>query len=433
MRRQLAVILILTALSQLAAFFKLWFTARVFGIGSELDGYNLALVAPAMVSGVMAGVLQTGLFPVRANLYAKKGMRATEAFERAVLLGSACLGIIFTILVVVGSEWLARAMTPVSQAAVRTAFLVAMPYTATLIAFNLIADCSSYLLAMRDKFQYAAGAPILNGVLGGLLLAWWPEGGLQSLLVGTVCGTMLQLTICFYGLRQSGFSLLGNSPAMSGLSEFRELLLLGSWVLPGVLFSNLIVSLPPIWAAQYGEGAVSAFGYAYRLHSSLVQLLVMASSTLILARFSELIAVQQIAAVRRLLRLATLWSILIGVAGVIIVWGAGENLLIWLFQGRFDAHAASRVADLWIWLTMGLGFSLLGNVFAKLWQAQSRPRLISAMAASSLLSMCMGYFVLRGLIGEEAIALAMSLAAMAVVLLGCRYLNLRPHLKKAQG
>lgn len=46
MRKQLAIISLLTAASQLAAFLKLWFTARIFGIGPELDGYNLALVLP---------------------------------------------------------------------------------------------------------------------------------------------------------------------------------------------------------------------------------------------------------------------------------------------------------------------------------------------------------------------------------------------------
>lgn len=433
MRRQLVIVSLLTALAQLAAFFKLWFTARVFGVGSELDGYNLALVIPAMISGIMAGVLQTGFFPVRARLHAQGDFVATEAFERAVFWGSTALGIVCALLLAVVTPWLAIAMTLADQPLVREAFSFVLPSVAMLVALNMACDCSGFLLAMRGRFAYAAGAPIVNGILGGLLLALWPEGRLHNLVLGTVIGVLAQLTLCLVGLYKSEFRILGILPSWSSiLPRWREMLSLGGWVLPGVFFSNLVVSLPPVWAASFGEGAVSAFGYAYRLHTSLVQLLVMASSTLILARFSQLIAEQSKSGVYRLLRQAAVASLAIGMACLVFVWGFGELLLVWLFSGRFDAEAASRVTTLWTWLTAGLGFTLLGNVFAKLWQAQSRPKLISAMAASSLMALCICFVAFRGLLNERAVALSLSVAPMAVVLLGCKFLDFSRQSLRAQ-
>ena len=98
-------------------------------------------------------------------------------------------------------------------------------------------------------------------------------------------------------------------------------------------------------------------------------------------------------------------------------------MLGWLFRGRFDSNAASRVTAIWTWLTAGLGFALLGNVFAKLWQAQSRPRVISVMAGAGLVALCVCYFGLRSLLGELAISAAMTGASAIVVVLGLRFLD----------
>ena len=117
-------------------------------------------------------------------------------------------------------------------------------------------------------------------------------------------------------------------------------------------------SLPPLWAAKYGEGAVSAFGYAYRLHSAALQLLVIACSTLILARFSDLVARNDTEALRRILTKAGMLSLVIGGGGVLMVWGLGAISLEWIFGGRFDDSAAVRVSSHWLLLTISLPFAL---------------------------------------------------------------------------
>lgn len=419
MRRQLAVVTVLTALSQLAAFFKLWFTAGLFGVGSEIDGYNLALVAPILISGVLSGIIQTGFFPLRARLHAQGDPEATRAFERTVFWVSTVLGVLLALLILLSTPWLTRYMTVDDQPSVRDMFLFALPFVALLVPLNMACDCSGYILAMRDKFAYAAGAPILNGILGGLLLFVWPEGGLLALVLGTVIGLSAQLLICLLGLHKCRFSVWGRFPSRTNLlAQGREMLYLGGWILPAVFFTNMISALPPVWAASYGEGVVAAFGYAYRLHSSVIQLLIMSSSTLILARFSTLIAEQDHAGVRRLLAQAAIASFAIGILGIVMVWFLGEPLLLLVFGGRFDTQAAEKVAQLWFWLTIGVGFAIMSNVFAKLWQAQSRPKIMSLMAVFSLLAVYLSFITFRESMGEQAIALALSAAPAVALIMG---------------
>ncbi|MBF8161397.1 lipid II flippase MurJ [Ectopseudomonas guguanensis] len=425
MKRQLVIISLLTIASQLAAFAKLWFTARILGVGPEMDGYNLSIVFPTMIAGVAAGVLQTGLFPVRAKLNVAASVSDVLAFERSVLLGMAVLGGAVSLFLVITSPIMVDALAASASVSVRSSLAFAYPFAAALVMLNFVGDSCGYLLAMRDRFAIAAAAPVANGVLGAFLLAAWPEGGLFNLVVGTVLGLTLQVCICFWGLKLTGFTFFGDLPVWKNTKEsWQEMLSLGGWILPGVVVSNLVVSLPPLWAAKYGEGAVSAFGYAYRLHSAALQLLVIACSTLILARFSDLVARNDTEALRRILTKAGMLSLVIGGGGVLMVWGLGAISLEWIFGGRFDDSAAVRVSSHWLLLTISLPFAIIGNVFAKLWQAQKRPKLISIMAFISLSGLILSYFLLRYPLQEFSLPVAMSISAFLVAAVGVRYLNL---------
>jgi peptidoglycan biosynthesis protein MviN/MurJ (putative lipid II flippase) len=199
---------------------------------------------------------------------------------------------------------------------------------------------------------------------------------------------------------------------------FQEIVRLGAWILPGVVFSNLAVSLPPIWAARFGEGAVSAFGYAYRLHLSAVQLLIMASSTLILAKFSSLVANNNTEQIRKLLKGAALMSLMLGVVVFLVVATAGEYILKILFGGKFNEAAAEQVNANWTLMSLGVGFSLLGNVFAKLFQAQARPKVLSLMSVVGFLTLTASFLLLSDHMNEGAVAAAMVCSSISGVLLG---------------
>jgi peptidoglycan biosynthesis protein MviN/MurJ (putative lipid II flippase) len=156
----------------------------------------------------------------------------------------------------------------------------------------------------------------------------------------------------------------------------------------------------------------------------MVQLLVMASSPVILAHFAELVANHEIVAVRSIIAKSAVASAILGVLGIVLVGVIGAPLLTVVFGGRFDAEAATRVAHHWWWMTTGLAFLILGNVFAKLWQSQQRPRQISVVAAAGLVVLVATFFCLKGILLEFSVPAAMSASAVAIVVLGVPRLRL---------
>ncbi len=421
MRRQLITVSTLTAIAQGAGFLKLWLTARLFGVGVELDGYFLALAAPTFLAGTLSGMLQTALFPVRARLAESQNREVVERFERGVLAGLLVVGLaIAALILLAGSKLLVQVGGSVAPSVLDAATFV-LPFAALLVPLNAIGDGMGYLLAMRDRYPIAAAAPIANALLGAGLLAAWPEGGLVNLALGTVAGAAVQVAICAWALQHSGFTLFASVPSLGKFAgEWREMLRLSAWITPGVVFSNLSATLPTVLIASYGEGAISAFGYAWRFHQFAILLLVMAASPVLLASFAQLVAQGDETALRVLLRKALWLSLGIGLFGLVVVFFLGETLLRLIFGGRFDAASAHQVAAHWVWLSVALGPALLGNVFAKVWQARRQVRLISVLAGIGLVGFLALHAILSPWLAVYSVAAAVGLASIIVPLAGWR-------------
>jgi len=419
MRQQIVLVFIANALAFAAGFLKLWFIARLFGVGIELDGYYLALTMPTFISGLVSGLLQTGLFPVRARLAHDSSQDTVERFERTVLAGCSLVGALIALILALVIFTIPGIMGADTQSSVWQTTAYVLPYALALIPLNALGDAMGYLLAFRGRYHWFAAAPVANALLGTGLLACWPEGGLLNLAVGTLLGLVLQVGWCAWFLKHGGFRLAGPLVRAGEVAvAWREMLRLGGWILPGILFSNLTATMPIILVATYGEGAVSAFGYAWRLHTYAVQLLVMGMASVILARFSELVAQGDLVVVRRLLN-KTLWiSVVIGVMTVAGVWLVGVPVLELVFGGRFDAAASRAVAGQWQWLAFALGPVILGNVLAKFFQACGNARLLSMLAAMGFCIFMVVSLSAGPMIGAHAISVAVAMSAFAITIVG---------------
>lgn len=418
-RRQIFIVGFLTAIAQAAGFFKLWIIARQFGIGPLLDGYFLALVVPTLISGVLSGMLQTSLFPVRAKFSSKNGKDSVYRFERGVLVlllvvGVAVAGFVF----IAGPEMIEWSGSRLTLSVYEAALFV-LPFAVVLIPLNIFSDGLGYLLAMRDRYPIAAGAPIANTLFGSALLVLWPAGGLLNLALGTVIGVVLQVGICLIGLSRTGFYIFGALPARDEMhQEWREMINLSAWIFPGVIFANLTATLPIILIAAYGEGVVSAFSYAWKFHQFAIQLLIMAASPILLAHIANLVALGNEIEIRRLLMKSLWFSLGVGSLAVAIVAMFGGQLLVLVFGGKFDAVTANQVSGYWLWLTYALAPALLGNVCAKVWQARGRAGLISSLAGFGLVVFLLINQMLSDALGSYAVVAAIGVSSLAIVLVG---------------
>lgn len=406
MKRTIVLITFVTGVSYAFVLLKSIAVAYYFGVGAELDAYYLALTLPTLFAAVLGGVLQTGFFPLFARLAANGDTESAHEFRATLLLAVA-------IVALAGSIGLSLASAPVSARLAKGASEVvseATNYALGVLAFtfagNAIADYLGYSLASASRFLVTAAAPAINAVVGIIFLVAWPEGRLTNLVWGTLLGVLAQIAMLVIAARRARILVSRvRSYAFGDRSMWAEMLSLGVWILPGVFFANILVALPPVFAADLGDGAVSAYGYASRLHGMLVHVLIMASSSMLLARFSEIVSQHDGAELAHLLARGFAMIVGISVLALAWVWFVGDFAIQAAFgRGSFDSKAVSRVATLWIVLTFALALILWGNTLAKLFQAWAKPRFLSVVAFLSLIAFVAASISLKPLLGVEGIA-----------------------------
>lgn len=434
MRNRLVYVALLTGVAQSVSFMKTLLVARYFGVSADLDGFNLAFVLPLFVSSTVAGVLQTGLFTVHVQVRLRAGEDAVARLERVLFWGLLSFGAAVSVAFYSFGGQLVGAVAREASAQAQASAIYVFRFAAFAVVLNILGDYLAFVLALRGRFVIAAAAPIANAVFAAALLVAWPSGGLTNLALGTVLGFAIQLGIVLKAAQSVSFAPFGKWPAWEEVSaELREIARLGGWMLPGVVFAAVTVALPPFLASSFGDGAVAAFGYAFRFHQSATQLLIMAASPLILARFSELVATGNWQALERLQSKAFWVSMALGSLALLFVAVFGEAFLRLLFvHGRFDSGAAHRVATHWLWLTCALGPALYGSALAKRFQAAKAAKELSVLTIIGTAVLVTAVWALRSALGEAAVAQGVAISTIVITMLLAVLLR-SAHFKRAEG
>jgi murein biosynthesis integral membrane protein MurJ len=406
-------VLLFSLLAQAAGFAKSLLIAFYFGIGAELDGYYLAQIPPVFLSGVVVGALQAGLMPVYSSLIANQQAEKAAALIGSVLLGLIVLTGIASIALAVAAPTLVHLLSPGSSRLALEAGATSLAVLAFLLLLNGVADFLALILNAHLKFAAAALAPVANAAVASALLVFAPEWGLLNLVWGTLLGLAVQLVIVAIAFRRTKVQI---QISLKAPADVRTVAVLATTMVPGLVLANATGAVPQLWASSLGDGALSAFSYAQRIHGAAVQAFAMALSTVLLPHFSRQLARSNEGGIAAGLRHGTPLLALLGVAAIVWVGLVGTDALKLLFmRGAFDAKAVAAVHAAWLWLTFGLVPTIWVIVLAKVLQAARKGALLSANAVATLgltVILCAWLGRVAGLAG---IAAAVGLAYAATV------------------
>jgi putative peptidoglycan lipid II flippase len=407
--RDILQVLVLSLLVQLASFAKAILITYYFGVGALLDGYYLAQAIPAMCAGVLVGFFQTGFAPLySAHLARKEDDKAASLLGGALTL-AASIGLGVSIAISVLAPTLVSALVGAQGTAITAPAVTALRALAFLLLLNAVVDCVGLALNAHHRYVATTAAPIVNALSATAILAAAPDWGLTNLIAGTLAGLLLQLIVVLGAAHRAGIRLAG-----ARYDQVAETIRTGAAILPGVAFSNLALLLPSTFAARIGEGAVSAFSIASRLHGALTQVLAIALSTVLLPHFAHAIASDESRRVVDWLRIAFPTICALGIVLVLWVGLAGPGAVALIFErGSFDAAATTSVASVWLWLTVGLFPSVWGIALAKVLQAMQLGGLLSWIAALSIASLFGFSYIGVALDSLNVVAYAVALAASA--------------------
>jgi peptidoglycan biosynthesis protein MviN/MurJ (putative lipid II flippase) len=134
-------------------------------------------------------------------------------------------------------------------------------------------------------------------------------------------------------------------------------------------------------SARVGTGAISAMGYASRLHNSLLQAVVLSVSIVLLPHFARRVAEGKEAELRATFERLFAATLLFAAGAVVFVAAGGPAAIqLLLERGHFTSADARLVASVWLALSLGLLGATWNQFLVRLLQAQQRVWVILSLS-----------------------------------------------------
>jgi putative peptidoglycan lipid II flippase len=402
---------------QAAGFAKLLVIANYFGAGASLDAYYLGLVIPTFLTGVSGGILQTGIIPVYVRTRERGDATAAHRLGSVTLTWTAlvlsAVAVMLTVTSSISVPLLARGVSLDTQQELESAFRL-LVWTAPI---NGVADAAALLLNAEGRFAAAAAAPLLNALVGTIVLVASRGGPVSALVLSLLSGLLAQVLVVLLASRRAGIRLRPHlTLPVIPIYLFRTVALP---VLLAMVLANLVPAFVQTVSARAGTGAISAMGYASRLHNSLVQAVVLSVSTVLLPHFARLLAQGKNTELRNTLERVFAATLLFSAAALVVVAAGGPLIVHTLLErGNFNSADAHLVANVWLALTAGLLGATWTIFLTRLFQAQRLVWLVFGLGCLSVVvnvSLAYAFLPLWGVVG---VALANSVAYALIMWAG---------------
>jgi putative peptidoglycan lipid II flippase len=440
--RSTAFFSIATAFSRVAGLVREIFAASYFGISGAMSAFTIAFLVPNTVRSLFAdAAIQAAFVPVFTDEL--EHGRRREAFRLAstlIFLVIVVLGLI-TALFIVGAPLLMKLFAPGFEGEV---FDLTVSLSRLLFPILVLLGVSGLVVGVLnsyDRFGVFAIAPFfwnvaIITVLVGLAPAFPPEDEIYAYAIGVLVGTVVQLAMLIYDLRNTPFGIRRAllAPFRASLSsslgdaDVRRVLLL---MLPvtislGLINVNLLVNSffgSLISDPQVAEQAPAGIDKAFRIYMLPQGIFSVAIATVLfptLARFAARGAFDDLRStmangMRQIVLLLT------PAAAAILV--LSEPMVRLVYQrGEFDAAQTDLVAEALFWFAFSLPFNGLFLLLTRTFFSLQRPWIPTSIAGLNLavtaLFSALFYdpFGVGGIVAATAIATAASVIAQAQIL-----------------
>src|SRR5437588_7498457 len=365
----------LTSVVKAVAFVKEAVVAAVFGVGSSMDSYLMALVVIGFPAGVLLNAAQTVFIREYVRIVEVNGEVSAGRFLRSAMLA------VLLVLTLVLLAWLAllpailgivgHGLAPGARALVSANIYWLIPYY-YLNSINLLGYGA---LQSRKAFLRAGVIPDATPICTMALVA---AGGadLEMLIGALPLGAAVETALIFLPMRKA----LGliTQPGPRERHGSRELMRGTLFLVPGTLVSGLLPVIEQTIASGLGQGTISALGYAAKLPATLNSLLTTAVGVTILPYFAKRLLSDDAQSCRRFFIRCVAFMALVGfvIAGVAVL-GSEPFVRIAFQRGEFSTASALVVTALqraYLWQLPG---ALVAIVAIRFIAAQGHYRVLT--------------------------------------------------------
>jgi putative peptidoglycan lipid II flippase len=353
--------------------------AAAFGVSGAMDAYLMAVVVIGFPAGVLASPVQT--IYVRDYVLIKE--TRGEAAANRLLLGTVLA--VLAVMTVVLIFWVAflphivafvgRGFTA-DQRSLVIDCVHALAINYVLTGVNLIGYGT---LQARKDFTPGALTPLAVPVVTISMVLMF-GGDLRALIWGLNGGALVETVLVYRRLARAGLTIFRLQWQPGDYESLRRLALGSAILMPTWLLTSLSPMIEQTIASSLGNGVVSSLGYAARLPTMIINILVTAVGYTVLPHFTEMLASRQI---DRLRRFFVRYAVLLAVAGTLVAaasFALSEPFVRIAFQrGAFTIEDTSVVTGLQQAYLLQIPGALVGILSARVLVACGALRAVTAV------------------------------------------------------
>jgi putative peptidoglycan lipid II flippase len=409
----------LVMLARLTAMAKAMMIARVFGPGSALDAFYIALLFPTGLMNMVCGSISSAFVPVYLDAKRNRGDEAAKRLYDSMFAVVTTLFLIGGGLLLVFSKPLFAVLSPSFNGSARALAMQLFVILAPATLLGCIPAVWTAVLNAEGRFTMPALSRLIAPLscVAALLLA--PrDWGIYSLAAGTMAGAVGEVGFLAFDLRRRGFKL---TPRWHGLDgDMRSVV---RQFVPGVtcsVWSSGSGLVDQSMASTLPSGSVASLNFGSGLVGSAIGVIADALGIVMLPSFSRLVAAGAWADVRRVLRTYVWLALAAGASVMAVLIALSRPVIGMLYQrGAFSAADTEAVSRIQIALALQIPAALAAVVILRLLAAMQRTWVRSLGGAANLvLNFFLNYW-LMGRFGVSGIALSTSLVCiLSTIFLG---------------
>ncbi|MDP9188052.1 MAG: murein biosynthesis integral membrane protein MurJ, partial [Actinomycetota bacterium] len=419
-----------TAFSRVAGLVREIVAASYFGISGAMSAFTIAFQVPNLIRSLFAdAAIQAAFVPVFVEKLERGDRR--EAFRLAsqlIMIITAVLGAI-TALFVLAAPLLVPLFAPgfegelldltVTLSQVLFPILILLGLTGMVVGI-LNSDGRFAAFAISPFFWNLA----IIAVLVALAPTFSEENEIYAYAIGVLVGTVLQLAIPMWDLRNTSFSfrMVWELPRKISPDVRRVLLLmLPVTISLGLINFNLVIN--SFFGTFVSDQAPAAIDKAFRIYMLPQGIFSVAIATVLFPTLARFAARQEYGDLRSTMAngMRQILLMLIPAAAAILVLSEPMVRLVYE-RGEFDAAQTEVVAEALFWFAFSLPFNGLFLILTRTFFSLQRPWVPTWISGANLAITALASgllyrpFGVGGIVAATAIATSVSVAAETVIL-----------------
>jgi len=406
------------------------FLAGVFGRGSELEVFLIALLLPAALASIIGEAFAPAITTPLTKLLHKDGAgrRESRAFLGAITSFAVAVLLMVSILLWLASPWLVPVLASGFDDEMREMAVWAMRLLILSILFTGIAGLWTAVLAVTGRLGIAAATPVAGPVVMlGFLIVQQTDATTATLIKATVVGAAVQVMVAGWAIWRAG---LLSWPSVARLTgSVKRVLSQYGFVIAGSSIMALTLIVDMAMAAMLGPGNVAALSFGGKAVILVVSVAIAALGIIILPHFARVMSssAQQsdrLASLHRQVCWSSAWIFLFGgLAAALLVVVAEPLIALLLERGEFGAEDTVVVVAVHKMYALQIPCALMTLIITRALSALQANQILTVAAIMNVIVNVILNYVFSRTMGVSGIAL--STACVTVLSAAFCYVSLR--------